>query len=67
MLRSETMPTGPVPLPIYDQIRLGILYVNGRSPLEHRFWKNVTKKGQVHPVHGQCWEWTGKRCNNVES
>lgn len=25
-----------------------------------RFWACVNKEGRVHPVHGQCWEWTGR-------
>ena len=25
----------------------------------NRFWDNVNKNGPVHPVHGQCWVWTG--------
>lgn len=24
-----------------------------------RFWKRVDKDGPIHPVHGQCWIWTG--------
>ncbi len=24
-----------------------------------RFWAKVNKNGPVHPVCGQCWEWTG--------
>ena len=46
---------------IYDQIRLGQLHVNIRSPARHRFWKAVDKNGPVHPIHGQCWNWTGTK------
>lgn len=24
-----------------------------------RFWSRVNKDGPVHPICGQCWEWTG--------
>jgi len=31
---------------------------NGMSP-EQMFWSKVNKDGTIHPIHGQCWEWTG--------
>lgn len=27
--------------------------------LATRFWPKVNPDGPVHPVYGQCWEWTG--------
>lgn len=29
-----------------------------RMPATERFWLYVNKNGPIHPVHGQCWEWT---------
>lgn len=29
-----------------------------RVPVETRFWARVNKDGPIHPIHGQCWEWT---------
>jgi hypothetical protein len=26
-----------------------------------RFWSKVNKNGPTHPIHGQCWTWTGSR------
>lgn len=23
------------------------------------FWDDVDKNGPLHPIHGQCWQWTG--------
>lgn len=28
-----------------------------------RFWFKTNKNGPIHPVHGQCWVWTGKTRN----
>lgn len=25
------------------------------------FWARVDKSGPIHPVHGQCWVWTGSK------
>lgn len=25
-----------------------------------RFWSKVDKEGPVHPLHGSCWQWTGR-------
>lgn len=50
------MPT----IPLYVRIKLGFLKVNRRSPLVHRFWRNVDLHGPIHPVLGtRCWAWTG--------
>ena len=27
-----------------------------------RFWAKVDRNGPIHPIHGQCWNWTG--CKN---
>lgn len=32
---------------------------SGYGRPEIRFWKRVDKNGPIHPVHGQCWQWTG--------
>lgn len=29
--------------------------------LKKRFWSKVNKNGPVHPVHGECWEWTASK------
>jgi hypothetical protein len=50
-----------MPLTLYRKIKLGLLPVNNRAPVEHRFWKNVNKEGPVHPVHGPCWQWEGRK------
>lgn len=34
--------------------------LNGQVPLPARFWVRVNKRGAIHPVCGQCWEWTGQ-------
>jgi len=31
------------------------------SVVEGMFWSKVNKKGPIHPIHGQCWVWTGSR------
>lgn len=28
-------------------------------PLADRLWSKVDKDGPIHPIHGQCWTWTG--------
>lgn len=43
----------------YLRIRLGLIRVHGKSPLEHRFWWKVDKDGDHHPEHGRCWHWKG--------
>lgn len=48
---------------LYVLIKSGIIKVNHLSPANLRFWKNVDKDGPVHPIHGQCWSWTGYRGN----
>lgn len=47
-------------LHVYARIKSGKIKVNLLSPPEHRFWSKVNKDGPVHPIHGQCWTWTGK-------
>jgi HNH endonuclease len=46
-------------LSLYLRIKLGIMKVNQRSPIEHKFWLRVDKNGPVHPIWGRCWKWTG--------
>lgn len=36
----------------------------GQWPIERKFWRHVDKNGPIHPVHGQCWSWTGKILSN---
>lgn len=35
-----------------------------KVPDKERFWEKVNKNGSIHPICGQCWEWTG--CKNQE-
>ncbi len=35
--------------------------VNRTGPVERKFWSRVNFNGPVHPIHGQCWLWTGFR------
>lgn len=44
---------------LYTQIKQGLVRVNHHSRPIYRFWKQVNKDGPIHPVHGQCWQWTG--------
>jgi hypothetical protein len=53
------MPRMDSPADLYTQIKLGLVRVNQKSRPEYRFWKDVDKNGPIHPVHGQCWVWTG--------
>lgn len=46
---------------LHWQIKNGLIKVNNRSSLEWRFWKNVDKKGPIHPKVGQCWQWIGHK------
>ncbi len=51
------------PLDLYDWIKQGRLDVRLRgspmSPPHQRFWAQLDKDGPIHPVWGQCWQWTG--------
>ncbi len=44
--------------------RPGVAEANRRRarPIMVRFWERVNKDGPVHPIHGQCWLWTGRNC-----
>lgn len=53
------MPRLYADLDLYDQIKNGLVRVNQYSKPVCRFWDRVNKDGPVHPVHGQCWVWTG--------
>ena len=35
--------------------------LSGRADISFldRFWLQVNKNGPIHPVYGQCWQWTG--------
>lgn len=57
--RSHAVPRLDAPADLYNQIKMGRVKVNQYSKPELRFWKNVNKDGPIHPVHGQCWVWTG--------
>lgn len=37
--------------------------VYDRPSDESRFWAKVNKNGPTHPIHGQCWIWTGCASN----
>lgn len=39
-------------------------FVSTRPTAETRFWAKVDKNGPIHPIHGQCWVWTG--CRNSD-
>jgi hypothetical protein len=54
----------PYPPDLYDRIQAGLIRVHRGSPAVLRFWAKVNKAGPIHPVHGQCWEWTGPRNRN---
>lgn len=52
------------PFDLYDWIKQGRLEVRlkntqNNSPAHHRFWAQMDKEGPIHPVCGQCWQWTG--------
>lgn len=32
-----------------------------KPTVEVEFWNRVDKNGPIHPIHGQCWVWTGAR------
>lgn len=53
------MPRLYADLELYDRIKLGLVRVNKKSIPLCRFWKRVNKDGPFHPIHGQCWMWTG--------
>ena len=37
-----------------------IEYVRGHRSIDPAaFWSRINFSGAVHPIHGQCWEWTG--------
>jgi hypothetical protein len=55
--RGSVMPK----LSLYVQIKLGLVRVHQRSPLEHRFWDKVDKRGPLHPTLGRCWVWNGAK------
>jgi hypothetical protein len=44
---------------LYAQIKSGAVRVTKKSSLPLRFWSRVDKDGPVHPIVGQCWQWTG--------
>ncbi len=56
------MPRLDADLDLYDRIKMGLINVHRLSRPVWRFWKQVNKDGPIHPVHGQCWIWTG--CKN---
>lgn len=33
--------------------------IRSQLDVENQFWAYVNKNGLSHPIHGQCWEWTG--------
>lgn len=49
---------------LYAALRSGEIKVNSKTLPVYRFWKRVDIEGPVHPVHGQCWLWTGDRLKN---
>lgn len=53
------MPRLYADLDLYTQIKLGLVRVTRKSRPVARFWKYTNKEGPIHPVYGQCWEWTG--------
>lgn len=36
--------------------------VNSMSPVNVRFYASFTRDGPIHPIHGQCWQWTMHTC-----
>lgn len=54
-----------------DTLDLYVLIKSGRirvtkntSPPIHRFWNRLDKNGPIHPVCGQCWQWSGGTSHN---
>lgn len=51
--------TSPAAAPFFEAYQRS--RIMERLSVEQRFWTKVNKDGPIHPIYGQCWEWTAAK------
>ena len=46
-------------IPIYKRPKSGMGFCSNDCRTAYNFWSKINKDGAIHPIWGQCWEWTG--------